>query len=297
MATFITTLQENLRYRGGTGHWAFQFHRLAGLGTLLFLGLHILDTSTVFFFPNLYEHAIDLYRSPIFMLGEIALVAAVIYHGLNGLKIVVFDVRPELWSIERERTWTWTVFVGSFVLWLPAGLIMGNALYVNSICRCPAAAVETGGGDQVWVNVVVLALLVAATVMALYLVFGALGGSGGRVPKTFDTRMWQFMRWSGVLLIPLAYGHVLIKDVLDGVHHIDLDYVALYWSFVGWRIYDTALLGLAFAHGMNGLRHVAEDYIHGEGALRGVKWLLLIAWVAVTVVGAIALIGGVRPAA
>ena len=293
MTTLLTTLQESIRYRGGTGHWAFQFHRLAGLGTLLFLLVHILDTSTVFFFPNLYEHAINLYRSPLFLLGEIALIAGVIYHGLNGLKIIVFDIKPELWNIARERTWTWSVFVGTFVLWLPAGLIMGNSIYVNSICRCPAAAIDTGGGTQVWVNVVILIVLAAATIMALYILLGGLSGSGG-VEKTFDTLMWQFMRWSGVLLIPLAYGHVLIKDILDGVHHIDLDYVAFYWRFVSWRIFDAALLGLAFAHGMNGLRHVVEDYVHNAGQLKALKWLILIVWIVITAIGAIALIGGVR---
>ena len=293
MTTLLTTLQESIRYRGGTGHWAFQFHRLAGLGTLLFLFIHILDTSTVFFFPNLYVHAISLYRSPPFLLGEIALVAALIFHGLNGLKIITFDIKPKLWNIAREKQWTWIVFVSSFVLWLPAAYIMGNSLYVNSICQCPSAAVDTGGGRQVWVNVVILVTLAAATIMALYILFGGLTGSGG-VAKTFDTRMWQFMRWSGVLLIPLAYGHVLIKDVLDGVHHIDLDYVSLYWSFLGWRVYDAALLGLAFAHGMNGVRHVFEDYIHDAGRQRLVNRVLLLAWLAVTSVGAIALVGGVR---
>ena len=94
MTTLLTTLQESIRYRGGTGHWAFQFHRLAGLGTLLFLFIHILDTSTVFFFPNLYVHAISLYRSPPFLLGEIALVAALIFHGLNCLKIITFNLNP-----------------------------------------------------------------------------------------------------------------------------------------------------------------------------------------------------------
>ena len=42
MASLITTLWQGVRYRGGIGHWAYQFHRVAGLATLLFLGVHIL---------------------------------------------------------------------------------------------------------------------------------------------------------------------------------------------------------------------------------------------------------------
>jgi succinate dehydrogenase / fumarate reductase membrane anchor subunit len=114
------------------------------------------------------------------------------------------------------------------------------------------------------------------------------------VPKRLDTRMWQFMRWSGVLLIPLVWIHVLIKDVLVGVHRIDLNYVQQTWAVWGWRVYDAALLGFAFAHGMNGLRHIANDYLHNEKWQRIASWTLLIGWFVITAIGAMALVGGVR---
>lgn len=114
------------------------------------------------------------------------------------------------------------------------------------------------------------------------------------VKPSLDTRMWQFMRWSGVLLIPLAWIHILIKDVIVGVHKIDLNYVYVLWANVGWRVYDAALLAFAFAHGMNGLRHIANDYLHNETAKRAASWIILIAWLVITVIGAIAIIGGVQ---
>ncbi len=110
-------------------------------------------------------------------------------------------------------------------------------------------------------------------------------------PKpTLDTRLWQFMRISGVLLIPLAWGHVLIQDVLVGVNNIDFDYVALRWGTLGWRVYDILLLAFAFAHGMNGLRQVADDYIHRESLRRAVSWVIIIAWAVITAIGAMAII-------
>ena len=112
--------------------------------------------------------------------------------------------------------------------------------------------------------------------------------------RNLETWAWLFMRWSGVLLIPLAWTHVLLNDVLVGVHRIDLDYVALRWAMVGWRVFDAALLAFAFAHGVNGLRHVVDDYIHAPRLNRTLKWLMLALWASVTAVGAIALIGGVR---
>lgn len=128
MATLINTLWEGVRYRGGIGNWAYLFHRLAGIATLLFLVIHIVDTSTVFFFPSLYQHAIEIYRSTPFMLGEIALMAGVLFHGANGLKIIVFDFWPQLWTDEREKKATWAVMIGTFILWLPTAIWMGNAL-------------------------------------------------------------------------------------------------------------------------------------------------------------------------
>jgi succinate dehydrogenase / fumarate reductase membrane anchor subunit len=85
--------------------------------------------------------------------------------------------------------------------------------------------------------------------------------------------------------------------VLVGVHRIDMDYVALRWATLGWRVYDMALLGFAFAHGMNGLRQVLEDYITRDRPRRLVRWGLFAAWLVVTAIGAAAIVGGVGRAA
>lgn len=115
-----------------------------------------------------------------------------------------------------------------------------------------------------------------------------------QTPRNFETTAWLFMRYSAVLLIPLAFGHLILQDVIVGVHAIDLDYVAMRWASVGWRIYDAALLAFAFAHGMNGLRQVLTDYIKNERVFRIVSWVLLIGWLLITAAGSIALIGGVQ---
>ena len=109
-------------------------------------------------------------------------------------------------------------------------------------------------------------------------------------PKNFETTAWLFMRYSGLLLIPLVWVHVLIQDVLVGVHAIDLDYVALRWATLGWRVYDIALLAFAFAHGMNGLRQVALDFFHSASAQKTVSNLIFILWVVVSLIGAYAII-------
>src|SRR3972149_3620312 len=92
------------RYRGREGQLSFLLHRLTGLGALLFLGIHILHTAPGYFFPSLYEHAINLYRSTPLMLGEIILVFCVSYHGVNGARIAIFDLLlPGKWNIKTQR--------------------------------------------------------------------------------------------------------------------------------------------------------------------------------------------------
>jgi len=114
------------------------------------------------------------------------------------------------------------------------------------------------------------------------------------IPSNYERIAWKWMRYSGVLLIPLVWFHTILQDVIVGVHRIDLDYVAVRWATLGWQIYDIALLGFAFAHGINGLRQVLNDYFHTPKARRTLSIALLVAWFAITVIGGAAIIFGVR---
>jgi succinate dehydrogenase / fumarate reductase cytochrome b subunit len=124
MSTLVTTIRDAFRYRGKEGQLAWIGHRLAGLGTLLFFIIHVVDTSFVFFWPNGYEHAIALYRSVPFLIGELFLLLAVIYHGVNGLRIALMDWRPRLWR--HQRAMTLGAFALVVALYIPVFLIMAG---------------------------------------------------------------------------------------------------------------------------------------------------------------------------
>jgi ABC-type multidrug transport system permease subunit len=81
MSSLMTTLGGYASYRGREGHWAFLLHRITGLGVVLFLAIHILDTSMVYFAPHLYDEAINIYRSTVFGILEIVLVFCLIFMG------------------------------------------------------------------------------------------------------------------------------------------------------------------------------------------------------------------------
>jgi succinate dehydrogenase / fumarate reductase membrane anchor subunit len=111
-----------------------------------------------------------------------------------------------------------------------------------------------------------------------------------QVNKTFDQVAWTWMRYSAFLLIPLAWGHLILQDVVVGVHNMDLNYAVERMANLGWKIYDILLLGFAFAHGMNGVRQVLRDYITNARTFQTVSVILLLVWFIVTLAGAIALL-------
>lgn len=116
-----------------------------------------------------------------------------------------------------------------------------------------------------------------------------------KVKPSFETIAWRWMRYSGILLIPLAWIHVLIQDVIVGVNNIDIDYVALRLANIGWQAYDIALLAFAFAHGMYGLRQVSQDFFHTAKSRRVVSTIIFLLWIVVSIIGAVAVIAGARP--
>ena len=78
-------------YRGREGMWSWVAHRISGVLIFLFLFAHVLDTALVRVSPEAYNSVMAAYKNPIVGLGEAGLVAAVIFHALNGLRIIAVD--------------------------------------------------------------------------------------------------------------------------------------------------------------------------------------------------------------
>lgn len=133
MASIKTALTGYTGYRGREGQWSFILHRLTGLGTLLFLLIHIVDTSFVYFFPSAYGDVINIYRTTFFGLAEVGLVFCVLYHGVNGLRVAYYDLfAPRGWTIPAQRTATrWTLIV-TLIFWVPATVVMLRNLLIHN---------------------------------------------------------------------------------------------------------------------------------------------------------------------
>lgn len=99
--------------------------------------------------------------------------------------------------------------------------------------------------------------------------------SSNRSKTNFELYSWVFMRLSGLLLVVLVLGHLLIMNILDGgVSRLNFAFVAGRWSSPFWQTWDLAQLWLAQLHGTNGLRTIINDYAERNGTRFWLKMLL-----------------------
>ena len=100
------------------------------------------------------------------------------------------------------------------------------------------------------------------------------------------------MRLSGILLLPLIFGHLAIVHLINSVAVINYEWVVTErWSILPWRIYDAGMLWFASLHGFRGLKYVVDDYFHKEGMNRAVTVLVVVLALALIGVGTIAILG------
>lgn len=109
-------------YRGHEGMWSWVAHRVTGVGIFFFLLVHVLDTSLVRVSPEAYNAVIGTYKTPFMAIGEIILVAAIVYHAFNGLRIILVDFWKGGPANQRKLMW------GVIILWL---IVMAGFLPVQ----------------------------------------------------------------------------------------------------------------------------------------------------------------------
>ena len=97
-------------------------HRASGLGVLLFLFLHIVETSTVLLGPEVYDFTQTFYRNLPAKIGEAVLMAALVYHSLNGLRVIAMDFWPSLTVYYRPLTYG--VIGATVVAMIPLSVII-----------------------------------------------------------------------------------------------------------------------------------------------------------------------------
>lgn len=107
-------------YRGREGMWSWVAHRVTGVLIFFFLFVHVLDTALVRVSPEAYDDTIAIYKTPLVNLMEYGLVAAILFHALNGLRVIAVD----FWSkgARNQKRMLWAVMT----VWI---ILMAAAFY------------------------------------------------------------------------------------------------------------------------------------------------------------------------
>ncbi len=110
-------------YRGDPGMWAWVLHRITGATIFFFLFVHVLDTALLRVGPQTYNEVIEAYKTPIVGLMELGLVAAVLYHALNGIRVILID----FWSQgpRYQRQMLWVVAIVWLLVMVPTTAVIG----------------------------------------------------------------------------------------------------------------------------------------------------------------------------
>jgi succinate dehydrogenase / fumarate reductase cytochrome b subunit len=102
--------------------WSWVAHRITGALTFFFLFAHVLDTALVRVSPEAYDTVIATYKNPIVNLLEVGLVGAVLFHALNGLRVIAID----FWSKgpKYQQAMLWSIVAVWMLLMIPGVYFM-----------------------------------------------------------------------------------------------------------------------------------------------------------------------------
>jgi succinate dehydrogenase / fumarate reductase, cytochrome b subunit len=115
-------------YRGQSGMFSWLFHRISGLGILLFLLLHIVDITLLGFGRTVYNDALTIFSTWYVRTATLFLVAAVFYHAYNGVRIILVDFWPVL-GTRYQRTMFYLVLIASLVSWVPLAVYIAAPIF------------------------------------------------------------------------------------------------------------------------------------------------------------------------
>jgi len=102
----VPTAPAGTLYRGREGMWSWVAQRITGALTFFFLFAHVLDTALVRVSPEAYDTVIASYKTPIVNLMEVGLVGAVLYHALNGPRVIAVDFWEKGPRYQKQMLWS-----------------------------------------------------------------------------------------------------------------------------------------------------------------------------------------------
>ncbi|HJW83351.1 MAG TPA: succinate dehydrogenase, cytochrome b556 subunit [Anaerolineae bacterium] len=102
-----------------TGFISFVLRRVSGVALVIYLGLHILVIGSATGGPKVFDATLAIVQTDIYKLAEIALLAAVVYHAFDGIRLLLVHY---LNVTEYRKSLFYAAFVVSALLVIAGGI-------------------------------------------------------------------------------------------------------------------------------------------------------------------------------
>jgi succinate dehydrogenase hydrophobic membrane anchor protein len=241
----ILERSEKLSYYAHSRGWGFIMtwaHRIAGLTLILYMLFHVYTLSALYE-PAAFASKMKLVDNFVFSFLEWALAVPVIFHALNGARLILY----EAFRIRQDAVMIRWVFVLSsiYVLTLALFMLMGN--------------------QEVSVGFFWLMVAIASSISSIIVY--------KRLWHTDNAMLWKLQRMSGAFLLPLVAGHMFFMHLNYKAGH-DVDTILARISAPGMKALDVAFVGLVFFHAGFGLYTIIGDYVENRLIRNGLTILM-----------------------
>lgn len=99
----LSWISPKKNFDSGEGMIAWIMHRLSGLVLTFYLYMHLTFLTFLAYYPETYNDLISTTTEPFFLLFDIALVGIILYHGLNGFRVVLGDLSQRFISLKSQK--------------------------------------------------------------------------------------------------------------------------------------------------------------------------------------------------
>lgn len=252
-----------IAFYANTRGWAFILswcHRIAGLLLVGYLWFHLITLSSLGI-PGDFDAKMALFSSPLIVFCEWLLAIPVIFHAVNGGRLMLFEFYGY-----RDDT--------AMIRWL----FVVSAVYV-----CLSAFLMLLGNQSVspiffWLTVFVVAVIGGYAFSA-------------RIFRSEHSQLWKCQRASGAFLLVMMPAHFLFMHLNPAVGKDSAVIIARMQNFFV-KIIDLTMVLAAVYHGGYGLFSVGKDYIASRPlqilmAALVAAAMVLFAWIGVKIIVAV----------
>lgn len=206
--------------------WA---HRAAGILLVLYLWFHIY-TLTSLTRPDSFNATMKFFQHFVFVFLEWALAIPVIFHTLNGGRLILYEV----FYSQADATITRGALIFSFlyVTLMALMIILGNQMVSPFLF---------------WFCLMILGI--STTYLTALRIWSCKNSAG-----------WKLQRITGAFLLPMIPAHFLFMHLDPSIGHVAKDVIDR-MQFAGIKFVNLLLLAAALYHGGYGLLSIIKDYL------------------------------------